>query len=308
MRTLFLTLWLIALCPCGLPLPAVARDKVVNVYGWGDYIDPKVIEDFTKQSGIKVTYDAYESSVALEARLRPGNSGFDVVIVPGPTLRNQIAAGIYQKLDITELPHGTNLLPDVMARLASFDPGNQYAVNYMWFAAGIAYNAGKVREVIGDAIADLLRGTSKAPFASWGTIFQVDRLKKFASCGVTVLDNGEEMFALALIYLKGDPGSMRQVDLKRTAELLNIMRRNVKKFDSSGYADGLASGDICVAVGYSVDSYRARERAQEADEGIEIGFFIPVEGSLISLDNLAIPRDAPHAAEAYAFIDFLLRP
>jgi putrescine transport system substrate-binding protein len=189
----------------------------------------------------------------------------------------------------------------VMARLGVHDPGNQYAVNYMWFTAGIAYNVEKAKELLGDAAAD-------ASLNSWDILFKPGNSKKFAGCGITVLDSGEELFAIALNYLRADPASMRQSDLKRAAELLRGMRRDVKKFDSADYADALAIGDFCLGVGYSGDSFRARDQAREADNGIEIDYTIPKEGTLMSLDNLAIPKDAPHVKEAYAFIDFLLRP
>ncbi|MGC2222514.1 MAG: extracellular solute-binding protein, partial [Methylocella sp.] len=242
-------------------LPAFGQEKAVNVYGWGDYIDPKVIEDFTKETGLKVAYDAYDSNEAFEARLQTGKTGFDVVIVSGSVLQRQIAAGLYQKLDKTRLPNSKNLWPEVMARLGVYDPGNLYAVNYMWFTAGIAYNVEKAKELLGDAPAD-------GSLNSWDIIFKPRNLKKFAGCGVTVLDSGEELFAIALNYLRADPASMRQSELKSAAELLSGMRRDVKKFDSAGFADALANGDICLGVGYSGDSFRARDRALEADNGI----------------------------------------
>jgi putrescine transport system substrate-binding protein len=301
MKNSFAALWLFGVCLCGPLLPAFGREKAVSVYGWGDYIDPKVIEDFTKETGIKVTYDAYDTNDAFDARFLSGKTGFDVVIVPGPVLHRQIAAGLYQKLDKTRLPNSKYLWPEVMARLGVYDPGNQYAVNYMWFTVGIAYNVEKAKELLGDAAAD-------AWLNSWDILFKPGNLKKFAGCGITVLDSGEDLFAIALNYLRADPASMRPSDLKRAAELLSGMRREVKKFDSADFTDALANGDICLGVGYSGDSFRARDRAREADNGIEINYTIPKEGTLMSLDNLAIPKDAPHVEEAYAFIDFLLRP
>ncbi len=294
-------LWVFGLCLCGQLLPAFGQERTVSVYGWGDYIDPKIIEEFTKETGLKVAYDAYDSNEALEARLLTGKTGFDVVIVSGSVLQRQIAAGLYQKLDKTKLPNSEVLWPEVMARLGTYDPGNQFAVNYMWFTAGIAYNVERAEELFGDAAAD-------ASLNSWDILFKPGKLKKFAGCGITVLDSGEEMFAIALNYLRANPASIRPSDLRLAVELLSGMRRYVKKFDSADFADSLANGDTCLGIGYSGDSFRARDRAREADNGIEIDYVIPKEGSLILLDNLAIPKDAPHVEEAYAFIDFLLRP
>jgi putrescine transport system substrate-binding protein len=297
----------------GVLLPAYGQGGIVNVYGWSDYVDPKVIEDFTKETGIKVTYDAYNSDETLEARLQAGKTGYDVVIVSGRVLQRQIAAGLYLRLDKSRLPNGKTLWPEIMARLAIHDPGNQYAVNYMWFTAGLAYNIEKAKELTGGAPADASlaapAAARQAPLLdSWNIVFKPENLKKFSSCGVDVLDSPEDLFAIALQFLKLDPASTRQADLKHAADLLNGIRRDVKKFQSSEYADALANGDICLAVGYSGDSFRARDQAREAENGIEIDYAIPKEGAPVLLDNLAIPKDAPHVEEAYAFIDFLLRP
>jgi len=305
MRTLLTIVLTLGLGSCGSLALASAQEKVVNVYGWGDYIDPKVMEDFTRETGIKVTYDAYNSTASIEEALG-GKTGFDVVIVPGRELPRRIATGQFQRLDKAKLPNSRNLWPEVMARLAVYDPGNQYAVNYLWFTMGLAYNVDKLKEVFGDAAADAWRGNESA--ASWDAIFRPESLRRFAGCGVMIPDNGEDMFAIALIYLKVDPASVRPSVIKWAAGYLNITSRKAKTFDSTGYADALANGDICLAVGSSAESFRARDRAREADSDVEIDFAIPKEGSLMLLDNLAIPANAQHVEEAYAFIDFLLRP
>lgn len=297
MKSLHVLLWAFALWLLGVLAPALAQERVVNVYNWSDYIDPKVIEEFTKETGIKVVYDTYDSNEILETRLLAGKTGYDVVVPSGPFLQRQIAAGLYQKLDKAKLPNLKNLWPEIMARLAAYDPGNQYAVNYMWFTTGLAYDAEKARGLLGGE-----------PVNSWDVVFRPEILKKFADCGVYVLDSPEDLFSIALQYLRLNPESRNPYDLKRAADLLASLRRNVKKFHSSEYINALANGDICLAVGWSGDSFQARNRAREAQNEIAIDYAIPKEGTLMSLDNLAIPKDAAHVAEAYAFIDFLLRP
>ncbi|WP_036255678.1 polyamine ABC transporter substrate-binding protein [Methylocapsa acidiphila] len=276
---------------------AIAQERVVNVYNWSDYIDPKVIEEFTKETGVKVVYDTYDSNEVLETRLLAGKTGYDVVVPSGPFLQRQIAAGLYQKLDKAKLKNLKNLWPEVMGRLAAYDPGNQYAINYMWFTTGLAYDVEKARERLGGETPN-----------SWDVVFRPEILKKFVDCGVYVLDSPEDLFSVALQYLRLNPDSRNQNDLKRAADLLGVARRNVKKFHSSEYINALASGDICLAVGWSGDSFQAHNRAREAQNDVVIDYVIPKEGTLMSLDNLAIPKDAPHVEEAYAFIDFLMRP
>jgi putrescine transport system substrate-binding protein len=298
----------IALCFCAELKPAAAEERHVSVYGFADYIDPMVIEDFTKETGITISYDAYGSSESLDAQALRGKSDFDVMIVPGRVLPSLIAGGQVQQLDKTKLPNSKNLWPEIMARLGAYDRGNQYAVNYLWFTIGLAYNSGRLKEILGDAAAAAWQGAGGESLASWDALFRPENLRKFAGCGVSVLDSGEDLFAITLIYLKADPAATRPTLLKWAADVLSVMRRNAKKFDWAGYADALAAGDICLAVGQSVDSFRARDRAREAGSDVEIEFAIPKEGSLMLLDNLAIPAGARHSKEAYAFIDFLLRP
>jgi putrescine transport system substrate-binding protein len=297
MKSFQVMLWAFGFWLLGVFFPAVAQERVVNVYNWSDYIDPKVIEDFTKETGIQVVYDTYDSNEVLETRLLAGKTGYDVVVPSGPFLQRQIAAGLYQKLDKSKIPNIKNLWPEVMARLAVYDPGNQFALNYMWFTTGLAYNADKVKDRQGDE-----------PLNSWDVVFKPEILKKFVDCGVYVLDSPEDLFSIALQYLRLNPDSKNPSDLRRAADLLGALRRNVKKFHSSEYINALANGDICLAVGWVGDSFQARNRAREAQNEIKIDYVIPKEGTLMSLDNLAIPKDAPHVEEAYAFIDFLLRP
>ena len=288
-------------------LPAISQERMVNVLGWGDYVDPRVLTDFTRTTGIEVTYESYSSDESLETTLQPGNHAFDVVIVSSGVLRKQIARGLYQKLDKSKLPNAVNLWPEIMERLATYDPGNEHAVNYAWFAMGIAYDVGKVRELMGKA-----PPSADFSFDSWGLLFKQKNLKKLSSCGVGILDSPEDLSAAALQYLWSNwrlsPGLDRRTDGMRAAELLTAVRRDSKRLDSRDYVNALVNGDVCVAVGYSLDSLRARYTAGMVKEFVEIDFFIPREGAPIQLDNLVIPTDAPHVEEAYKFIDFLLQP
>jgi putrescine transport system substrate-binding protein len=280
-----------------LSLSAQAQTRVVHVYNWSDYIDPKVLSDFTRETGIRVVYDTYDSNETLETKLLAGKTGYDVV-VPGATfLSRQIKAGIYQKLDLTRLPNAKGLWPDVMKRLAIYDPGNEYSLPYMWYTTGIAYDVKKARHRVGDRALD-----------SWETVFNPEVLKQFASCGVYMIDSPEDVLTSALRYLRIDPNSKKPEDIRKAAEAVLRVKPSVKKFHSSEYINALANGDICLALGWAGDSFQARNRAKEANNGVEIDYVIPKEGTLMSMDALAILKDAPHPAEAYAFIDYLLRP
>ena len=268
----------------------------MNIFNWSDYVDPKVLEEFTRQTGIKVVYDTFDSNEMLETRLLAGRTGYDVVVPSATFLQRLAGAGVFQPLDKTKLPHLGGLSPDIARRLATYDPGNSVAVDYMWFTTGIAYNTKKVADRLG------------SPPDSWDVVFRPELLRKVADCGVYVLDSPEDLVAIALAYLKLDPDTRSEADLKKAFSLLSGMRPFVKKFHSSEYINALANGDICLAVGWAGDSFQAADRAREAGNGVEIAYALPRQGTLMSFDTLAIPKDAPHPQEAHAFIDFLLRP
>jgi putrescine transport system substrate-binding protein len=272
--------------------------KVVNVYNWSDYIDPSVLDAFTKETGIAVRYDTFDANETLETKLLAGKSGYDVVVPTGYFLQRQIAAGVFQKLDESKLPNLVNVWPEIAEKLAFYDPGNQYAVNYMWGTTGIGYNVKKMREVLG----------AGATIDSWDVVFKPELLAKFKDCGIHMLDSVDDIVPAALQYLGLDPNSTQEKDLDKAAALIAKIRPYVRKFHSSEYLNALASGEICFVVGWSGDIKQAQRRAAEAKNGVEIGYAIPKEGAQMFFDNLAIPKDAPHVAEAHAFIDYLLRP
>jgi putrescine transport system substrate-binding protein len=276
---------------------AGAGERIVNIYNWSDYVDPKVLEDFTKETGVKVIYDTYDSNEILETRLLAGNTGYDVVAPSATFLQRQISAGVYQPLDKNKLTNAKNIWPEIAAKLARYDPGNRYAVDYMWFTTGIAYNLAKIKERIGDK-----------PITSWEQVLKPENLRKFADCGVYVLDSPEDVISIVLNYLRIDPNSKDPNNIRKATDVVARLRRYIKKFHSSEYINALANGDICLAIGWAGDSFQARNRARESGNGVEIAFVIPQEGTLMSMDTLAIPKDAPHPEEAYLFIDYLLRP
>jgi putrescine transport system substrate-binding protein len=282
-----------------LAAPALGRaqERVVNVYNWSDYIDPDVLDDFTRETGVKVVYDTYDSNETLETKLLAGRTGYDIVVPSATFLQRQIRIGVYQPLDRARLPNWKNLSREVMARLAAYDPGNKYAVNYMWFTTGLAYNVAKAKARLGDR-----------PIDSWSIVYRPENIRKFADCGVYFLDSPEDILTTAMRFLGINPDSKAPADIRKAAAAIRRVAPFVKKFHSSEYINALANGDICLAVGWAGDTFQARNRAREAGNGVEIGYAVPREGTLISMDNLAIPKDAPHPAEAYALIDYLLRP
>jgi putrescine transport system substrate-binding protein len=289
--------------PATAPAPAAGaavdngEEKVLNVYNWSDYIDPTVLEDFTRETGIKVNYDVYDSNEVLETKLLTGNTGYDIVVPSGSYLQRQIQAKVYQKLDRSLLPNLKNLDPQLTQRTATFDPGNEHAVNYLWGTSGVGFNVARIKERMADA-----------PVDSFAMFYDPKIVSRFADCGVTLLDAPPEVLGTVLIYLGKDANSEKPEDLAAAEKVLMAIRPYVKYVNSSKYIDDLANGEVCLSLGWSGDVLQSRDRAREAGKGIEIKYLIPTEGAVMFFDMLAIPAGARHPKNAHLFIDYLLRP
>ncbi len=280
-----------------LSTAAFAQEKVVNVFNWSDYIDDSIIADFTKETGIKVVYDVFDSNEILETKLLAGASGYDVVVPTATFLARQIQAGVFQKLDKSKLPNMKNMWDVVLKKTEKYDPENAYSINYMWGTTGIGYNKKKIQERLGtDTI------------VSWKTIFDPVEMAKLADCGVYMLDSASDILPTALNYLGLDPDAKDADSLAKAEALMMGIRPSIRKFHSSEYINALANGDICVAVGWSGDIFQARDRAAEAKQGVEIGYAIPQEGAYMWFDQMAIPADAKNVEEAHIFLDYIMRP
>lgn len=277
--------------------PATAQDTV-NIANWSDYIGETTLADFTADTGITANYDVYDSNEVLETRLLAGSSGYDIVSPTGmPFLARQIQAGIYQPLDPALIPNLQFLDPALMARAAAADPGNEHAIIYQWGTNGFGYNVDAITQRMPDA-----------PVDSFAMVFDPEIVSQFADCGVTILDSEDEVLPLVLHYLGLDPYTQDSADLAQAEALLMAIRPFVRYFHSSQYINDLANGDVCLSVGWSGDVVQAYYRALEAENGIDVAYTIPVEGTIIWFDMMAIPADAPNPAAAHAFLDFILRP
>ncbi len=277
--------------------PALAKDREVRIYNWSDYIDPVILEDFTKETGIKVVYDVFDSNEVLETKLLAGGSGYDIVVPTGSFLSRQIEAGVFQKLDKSKIPNLKHMWPEISKRVSVYDPGNEYAIDYMWGTTGIGYNEAKVKERFPDA-----------PLDSWDLLLKPENAAKFKDCGIFVLDSPEDVLPPVLKYLGLDPNTKNPEDLKKAADTIGSIRPYIQKFHSSEYINALANGDICMTLGWSGDILQAGSRASEAKNGHVIKYNLPKEGTQMWFDMMAIPKDAKHVEEAHVFLDYLMRP
>lgn len=289
----FHTLTLTAILALG---STAAFAEEVRVYNWSDYIDEDLLVKFQEETGIKLIYDVFDSNEILETKMLAGGSGYDVVVPSGTFLQRQITAGAFQKLDMSRLSNAGNLWDVILDRTEQYDPDNAYSINYMWGTTGLGINVGKVAEALGD----------DAPVGSLELVFNPDNMAKLADCGVQFLDAPSEMIPAALAYIGEDPDSHDPKVIAKAESVLAAVRPYVQKFHSSEYINALANGDICVAFGWSGDILQARDRADEAENGVEIAYNAPSEGALMWFDQMAIPIDAPNPDAAHKFLNFIL--
>jgi len=276
---------------------AAPEEKTVNVLNWSDYIGDTTVADFEKATGIHVTYDVFDSNEVLETKLLAGRSGYDVVVPTAPFLERQIKAGVFLPLDKSKLPNLKNMDPDIMQRTAAHDPGNNHSINYLWGTVGLGYNPDLVKKAIGTDTID-----------SWAALLDPAIASKLGKCGIAILDAPTDVFGSVAIYRNLDPNSEKPEDLKVVEDTLMKIRPYVRYFHSSQYINDLASGEICLALGWSGDVLQARDRGAAAAKPVRVKYVIPKEGAINFFDMLAIPADAPHPENAHAFLNYLMEP
>ena len=280
---------------------AAATDKADTLYfyNWTDYIAKDTLVNFTKETGVDVVYDVYDSNEVLEGKLLSGRSGFDLVSPSHDFYKTQISAGVYAELDKSKLPNLKNLDPKIMKVISdAYDKDNRYGIPYLWGTTGFAYNVDKVEKVLG----------KNAPVDSWAMVFEPEYMKKLSSCGVAFLDAPSEVLPSVMAYL-GIPGASVELDdYEKAVEKIKTVAPYVTYFHSSKSLSDLANGDICVAIGWSGDMMMARDRAIEAKNGQKIQYVIPKEGAAMWFDMLGIPKDAPHKDAAHKMLNYLMEP
>ena len=274
------------------------EEKVLNIYNWPDYIAKDMVANFEKESGIKVNYQTFENNEALHAKLVAGNTGYDIVVPGAVFARPQIDGGLLAKLDKSKISNYGNLDASIMKKLDAIDPGNAYLIPWAWSFTTVSINRAKVVQALGN---------TPLPDNAWELVFNPVYTAKLKSCGIAYLDSPTEILPPAMHYLGKNAYSNDAADHKAAGEMLDKVRPHIRMF-SSTMIDDLAGGKACVALGWAGDFNIARARATENKSGNEVEALLPKTGGLIFFDTLAIPKDAKHPNNAYAFIDYFLRP
>jgi putrescine transport system substrate-binding protein len=282
-----------------LAVQAQEEEKVLNIYNWSDYIAEDTIRNFEKETGIHVRYDNFDNNEIVHAKLVAGKTGYDIVVPSSNWAKLQIDAGLIRKLDKAQIPNLKNLDPAVQAQLATMDPGNEHMVHWLWGYTTVGINVEKVKAALGGM---------PMPDNAWDLVFKPEYISKLKSCGVSFLDSATEVVPAALHYLGKPSFSKSPADYAQAATLLKSVRPYVTLFSSSGYINDMASGGVCVALGWSGDINIARQRAIDGKTGQNLQAMIPVTGGLLFFDSMVIPNDATHPGNAHKFINYILRP
>ena len=288
--------------PASAAVAVNSEEKVLNIYNWPDYIAKDMVANFEKETGIKINYQTFENNEALHAKLVAGNTGYDIVVPGAVFAKPQIDGGLLAKIDKSKISRYGNLDSAIMEKLSTIDPGNAYLVPWAWSFTTVGINKAKVAKALGAAPNPL-----PLPDNAWELVFNPVYTAKLKSCGIAYLDSPTEVIPPAMHYLGKNAYSNDPADHRAAGEMLGKVRPHIRMF-SSTMIDDLAGGKACVALGWAGDINIARGRAIENKNGNEVEALLPKTGGLIFFDTLAIPKDAKHPNNAYAFIDYFLRP
>lgn len=260
---------------------AFAADQTLNIYNWSEYLPDDVLKDFEKETGIHVNYSTYDSNETLYAKLKANPlAGYDIVVPSTYFIDRMIREKMLTPLDKSQLTNFKNLNPELLNKV--FDPQNLYSVPYLSSATGIAYN-------------DLY--FPKGSIQRWGDLWQ-SRFKDT----LLILDDVREVFSMALLSLGYSPNSNTPQQIQTAYSVLVQLLPNVKLFNDEAVKAIYIDEDATVGMAWSGDIYLASQ------DNPHIQFVYPKEGFVISLDSIVIPKAAPHIANAYLFINFVLRP
>jgi putrescine transport system substrate-binding protein len=277
---------------------AADRAKVLNIYAWSEYFPAALIAKFQTETGVHVNYAVLDSPETAETILSVGHSNYDIVTMnASPELAREIPKGFWRKLDQASIPNARNADPQIMQSLKSVDPGNQYAVPWMWGTTGLIYNSDKIKAIM-----------PNAPLDSLDMILKKDIAAKFAGCGISMLDSWGDVLPMVSRYIGQPRLSAAKADLDAVMAKLQEVQPYLRRISTAGYYQQLAEGELCLAIGYSGDAMVARRMVNESHGKVKIEYSFTREMVPFYIDNMVIPADSPNPTAALAFINFVMQP
>jgi putrescine transport system substrate-binding protein len=271
--------------------------SVVRVLNWPDYINPEVLENFEKETKIRVLHDVFDNSAETKELLQQGSAQYDVMVQTGDQLRQIIeTANAVEPLDPARLPNAQYLDPAALNYTGGLDPGNAHSVPYLWGTVGIGVNKEKLAKIAPNVKLDSLSLILDPAIAA-----------EVSKCGIAIVDEPNDMIPALVAYVGGDIHNIGITDLETVWEALSAVSSYVKIVSVESYIDSFAEGKYCVVLGYSGDIFLARDTAAENKTGT-IVYSVPKEGSLLWFDLLVIPGAAKNKEAAYQFLNYLMKP
>ena len=269
----------------------------LKIYNWSDYIAEDTISNFEAETGIKVTYDMYDSNEVLEAKILAGSSGYDLVVPTADFLARGREASAYQDMDLSKIPNAKNQNPEIQEQADTMVGSDSAGLVYMWGSTGIAYNEDMVAERLGP----------DAPTDSWSLILDPKNAAKLQDCGIAILDAPTDVLPNVMTYLGFEGTSMEEAHFDAAGGALSAIRPYLRYINSSQSINDIANGDICAAIMWSGDAFQAAYRAEDAENGHVIDYYIPNEGTNLWFDVMAIPTGAKNVDNAHKFVDYMMR-
>ncbi len=268
--------------PAATATLAVPTSKELNLYGWSDYVPQQLLDDFTAKFGIKVNYDTYSSNEEMLAKIQAGASGYDLVIPSDYTVQIMVKQNMLEPLDRAQIPNFANLDPQFTNK--DYDPGNKYTIPYQWGTTALVYDK------------------SKVPFEpkSWKDLWDPRFKGK-----LVMLDDEREVPGMALQMLGFDKNSTDPAQLQQAKDELIKLKPNILLFNSDDPETSIITGETWAGLVYNGNAALAKQQVSNPDD---IQYICPTEGCGLWFDNLAIPKGAPHADAAMAFLNFMLEP
>ncbi|STO53830.1 extracellular solute-binding protein [Canicola haemoglobinophilus] len=259
---------------------ANANDTTVYLYTWSEYVPEGLLENFTKETGIKVISSSLESNETMYAKLKTlgSNSGYDVIAPTSYFVSKMAREGMLKELDHSKLPVIKELDPDMMDR--PFDKGNKYSLPQLFGATGIGYNTDT---------------QDPNKLQSWADLWKPEFANK-----LQVFDDPRELFSIALLKMGQDPNTQEPKVLEQAYQELLKLRPNILAFNSDNPAGAFVTGEIDVGLLWN-GSVRVAK-----NEGVPVDIIYPKEGTVFWIDNLAIPKTAKNVEAAYKLINYLL--
>ena len=274
-----------------------SNSKTLNIFIWYNSIPSYLIAQFEQETGIKVNVDFYDSNNVLETKLISGNTGYDIVSPTAwPFVARQVPIGIYTKLSKHKLKNYKNIDNEILKKINTADPNNDYFVPYFWGLVAIGYNYDKLQSII--APSDL---------NSWSLLYDAELVKNTSFFKRALLDDSVDVLLSCYIYNNINLFNHSKVALQTISNNLKKIRPYIKKFSNSATPQQLANGELDIVMHWSEFLLKAKKSFSSLPNRPNIKIVLPKEGTLMWVDGFAIPKDAKNIDNAYKFIDFLLR-